>query len=182
MFALLVIDMQAGLFSPQTPRFDARGVVRRINELIRAARKSATPVVFVRHAGRPGESLEPGTPGWEILPDLDRADSDPVVDKAACDAFCRTNLHAVLQGLGASRLVLAGCCTDFCVDTTLRAAASLGYEVFAASDAHTTADRPHLDAEEVIRHHNWVWEELITPESAIRVLPTAKLLPLLEVR
>jgi hypothetical protein len=29
------------------------------------------------------------------------------------------------------------------------------------SDGHTVSDRPHLDAAAVIRHHHWVWSDLI---------------------
>jgi hypothetical protein len=31
MKAILIIDMQMGLFKPETPRYDAEGVVQRIN-------------------------------------------------------------------------------------------------------------------------------------------------------
>jgi hypothetical protein len=30
------------------------------------------------------------------------------------------------------------------------------------TDAHTLSDRPHLDALSVIRHHHWIWSNLIT--------------------
>lgn len=176
MLALLVIDMQVGLFTPDNPRFDADNVVSRINGLIQAVRLRGGAVIFVRHNGKPGEELEPGTPGWEFLPELEQRKTDSVVEKAACDSFCRTELEALLRGLGIDTLLITGCCTDFCVDTTLRAAVSLGFEVWAASDAHTTADRPHQDAAAVIRHHNWVWENLITPELPVRVTPAATLM------
>jgi hypothetical protein len=37
------------------------------------------------------------------------------------------------------------------------------------------SDRPHLDAPAVIRHHNWVWSDLLTNRS-IRVVTTDELL------
>ena len=64
-----------------------------------------------------------------------------------------------------ARLIITGCATDFCVDTTIRAAASRNFEVVVVEDGHTTADRPHVDALSVMRHHNWVWENLIHPRS-----------------
>ena len=51
-----------------------------------------------------------------------------------------------------------GSATDFCVDTTVRAAASRDYEVALIADGHTTRDRPHLEAAAIIQHHNWMWE------------------------
>jgi hypothetical protein len=32
------------------------------------------------------------------------------------------------------------------------------------TDGHTLNDRPHLDAVSVMRHHHWVWRNLITPK------------------
>ena len=66
---------------------------------------------------------------------------------------------------------MTGCATDFCVDTTVRAAASRDYEVVVVEDGHTTADRPHVDAVSVIRHHNWLWQNLIHPRVRIQVTP-----------
>jgi hypothetical protein len=40
---------------------------------------------------------------------------------------------------------------------------------------HTLHDRPHLDAVSVIRHHHWVWSELITRKS-IKLASTNELL------
>ena len=78
---------------------------------------------------------------------------------------------------GVTELIITGCATDFCVDTTVRAAGSHGYEVTVAGDAHTTRDRPHLSAVAVIQHHNYVWADLILPRGrTIRVVPTDQLI------
>jgi hypothetical protein len=45
----------------------------------------------------------------------------------------------------------------------------------AVADGHTLNDRPHLDAVGVIRHHNWVWSNLITQRS-IKVVEASELL------
>ena len=58
--ALLVIDMQVGLFGADTPRHDTEGIVGRINELARAVRRAGGVVVFVQHDGPPGDVFEPG--------------------------------------------------------------------------------------------------------------------------
>jgi nicotinamidase-related amidase len=82
----------------------------------------------------------------------------------------------VLEERGATELLMSGCATDFCVDTTIRAAASRDYEVTVVEDGHTTADRPHVDAVSVIRHHNWVWENLIHPKVRVRVRAASDLI------
>ena len=64
---------------------------------------------------------------------------------------------------------------DFCVDATVRSSVSHNHHVVVISDAHTLSDRPHLDAPTVIRHHNWVWANLITTRT-IRMATTSELL------
>jgi len=66
----------------------------------------------------------------------------------------------------ASRVILVGWATDFCVDGTVRGAVSRGFNVVVASDCHTLDDRPHMRARDVIAHHNWVWKNLITQGSS----------------
>jgi len=44
--------------------------------------------------------------------------------KEACDAFYKTDLSRILQDHDTRELIVTGCATDFCVDTTVRAAAS----------------------------------------------------------
>ena len=176
MLALLVIDMQRGLFEAPDSRHDEDGVVRRINCLAEVVRAAKGAVIYIQHEGPKGEPFEPGSAGWEFLPALGRANDDLIVRKRACDAFYETDLASVLESRGVEELLISGCATDFCVDTTLRAAASLNYLVCAVADGHTTADRPHLSAEAVIRHHNWVWAGLILPRSQVKVRTTAQLL------
>ncbi|MNE87205.1 Isochorismatase family protein [compost metagenome] len=75
------------------------------------------------------------------------------------------------------RLLISGCATDFCVDTTLRSAASKGFDVTVLTDAHTTADRPHLNAEQIIEHHHWMWQHLsLSKGRSVTLLTTDQLL------
>ena len=172
---LIVIDMQVGLFEA-APRHDAEHVVERINALSRTVRAVGCNVIFIQHDDEPGYLLEPGSEGWQILPALEREADDIVVRKKACDAFYETELQDVLDRYDPSPLIVTGCATDFCVDTSVRAAASRDFDVVVVEDGHTTADRPHLDAAAIIEHHNWLWKNLILPRSQVRVLPTQELL------
>lgn len=180
MTALLIIDMQCGSFTESTPRYDADGVVERINALAEQVRKDGGPVIFIQHAGPVGDTFEPGSDGWRILPGVEQREADPVVSKSTCDSFCDTDLQELLSAYGTTRIIITGCATDFCVDTTIRAAVSRHYEVVVAEDGHTTADRPHLDAATVIKHHNWIWRDLIHPKNRVEVLPTETILAQLQ--
>jgi nicotinamidase-related amidase len=48
--ALLVIDIQSGLFERATPIYNAEGVLENINLLINHTRISNVPVVFIQHS------------------------------------------------------------------------------------------------------------------------------------
>ena len=176
--ALLVIDMQVGLFTGDPPRHDADGVIRRVNEIARAVRTTGDIVIFIQHED--DGSLTPGSEGWQILPSLERVDTDLLLRKQACDSFYETDLPVVLEQHGVQEIIITGCATDFCVDTTIRAAASRNYEVVVVKDGHTTRDRPHLDAKSIIRHHNWMWENLILPRNEVKTLPAASVIEWLQ--
>jgi len=178
MRALLIVDMQVGLFEGDSPRYDADGVIQRINEIAKVVRATGGIVIFVQHEDNGG--LKPETEGWEILPALERMDTDLLLRKQACDSFYETNLPDLLEQYSVQEIIITGCATDFCVDTTIRAAASRNYEVVVVEDAHTTKDRPHLDAKSIIRHHNWMWANLILPRNEVTVLPASSVIDWLQ--
>ncbi len=161
--AVLVIDVQTGLFRAKPAPFQAEEVVARINSVTAKARRAGAPVIFIQHDGEPGgEDVVPFTVGWKFHPDLDVQPGDILIRKTTCDAFYGTNLERELRSRGISTLVLMGYATDFCMDTTLRSAASKDFKVMVIADAHTTSDNPVLKAELVRKHHNWAWANAIT--------------------
>jgi len=161
---LVVVDMQVGLLDG-APKHDLGGVIQRINALAAMARQHGGQVVWIRHCGKAGDGFEPGSKGWAFLPGLDRRPQDVVVEKTLNDSFAGTVLHDTLQRRPPDRLLIAGWATDSCVDSTVRSAISRDYNVVVVSDGHTLSDRPHLDAPTIIRHHNWVWSDLLTNRS-----------------
>ena len=174
MDALIVVDMQVGLLDGE-PKHDLRGVIARINRLAAKIRERGGAVIFIQHCGGKGDDFEPETPGWALLPELHRAPADIVVRKTLNDPFAGTDLTARLKEIAPDRILISGWATDFCVDATVRSAVSHHHDVVVVTDAHTLNDRPHLDAASVIRHHHWVWGNLITQRS-IRLARTDELL------
>jgi nicotinamidase-related amidase len=152
--ALIIIDVQNGLLADPSIVHDAYGVLDRISQLVSRARKEQVPVIFVQHEGGVGHPLEKPLEGWNIHTGTGYLNGDTIVEKRDCDAFQDTDLQARLDDLGIKTLVLAGMCSEYCVDTTCRRAYSLGYEIILASDAHTTLSKDHLSAEMIVRHHN----------------------------
>jgi len=173
MDVMIVVDMQAGLLAGP-PKHDLEGVIDRINRLAAMLRARGGKIIWIRHCGR-GDDFACGEPGWAFLPELDRKQADLVVEKTLNDPFAGSGLQTVLTQLAPERLLITGWATDFCVDSTVRSAVSHNHDVVVVSDGHTLSDRPHLDAPTVIRHHNWVWSDLIRNRS-IRLATTTELL------
>lgn len=171
---LVVIDMQKALFDE--PRFKQEYVISNINQLITATRTSGGKVIHVQHNGDATDGLEPFSVGWQIVDDIDQKSSDIYIHKTICDSFYETELANIIDSLNPEQVIFCGCATDFCVDTTIRSAVSHELPVTVASDAHTTANRPHLGAEVIIGHHNWMWENLIVSAGEIRVIETESIL------
>lgn len=161
--------MQKGSFTPETPRFDSDRVVQRINELAELFRELKYPVVFIQHDGTGTGAFEKNAADWEILDDLLLGANDLRIDKYANDVFYKSELHLRLKVLNVGELVITGCATDLCVESTIQAALTKDYEITVVEDGHTTAERPHLKAEEVIAHYNWVWRNMIPTKGQTKV-------------
>lgn len=171
---MLVVDMQNGLLKGP-PKHDLDGVVERINGLAAKVRANSGVVIFIQHCGPAGDDFEPESHGWMILPKLHREPGDGVIRKTLNDPFRGTALHQTLTETGPDRVLIAGWATDLCVDATIRSAVAHAYDIVVVSDCHTVSDRPHLDAASVIRHHHWVWSNLITPRS-LKIMSSLELL------
>ena len=169
--ALLIIDMQVGLLDGA---FEELRVIETVGNLLDEARAARLPVVHVQHDHLRYEPLMPGRATWRIHPRLAPVEGEPVVHKSASDAFYRTNLQSVLEAAGVDRLIVAGMQTEFCVDTTVRAASSRGFDVILVSDGHTTGDAA-LPADRIIEHHNQTLANLAQSDHPVRVLSYADL-------
>lgn len=151
--ALLVIDVQRGLFDEHPRPYEADDVVNRINTLAARARDAGVPVIFVHHESK-GGPLDYGSEGWQLDQRLRFQSGDITLRKTTPDSFLRTDLNALLATWQTGRLIVCGYASEFCVDTTVRRAAALGFSVVIASDAHTTHDRSHASAAAIRVHHN----------------------------
>jgi nicotinamidase-related amidase len=158
--ALIVIDVQNGVVAGNHER-DA--VVANVASLVEKARREEVPVVWVQHSDR---GLTRGSDEWQIVPELSRDDSEPLVEKNYLDSFEDTTLETVLSGLGIGRLVVAGAQTDACIRSTLHGALVRGYDAILVSDAHTTEDQTEWGApppDAVIAHTNLYWSGQTAP-------------------
>ena len=163
--ALLVIDVQHGLFRKSTPIFRAGPLLDTIDALIERARAAGALVVMVQHAS--DKVLPYGSPDWQLHPRLHPADVDLIVHKQHGNAFEDTPLHAELAGRGIGRLVLSGLVTHGCVRATCLGALALDYDVVLARDGHSSYSK---DAAKLIDE----WNRKLG-EAGAAVLPAAQI-------
>jgi ureidoacrylate peracid hydrolase len=165
--ALLVIDVQKdfcaidGVMSRDfgLDLSSVRAAIPRLNDVIRTARRSGVPVVWVREVFSPARMhdnqrlihgdertlrlIREGSDGVDwyegVVPP---APGEYVVTKWNYDAFQRPHLHRWLRRHGVTTVVLTGFTTNVCVETTGRHAYLLGYHVVTLADC-TGAPDPH---------------------------------------
>ncbi|MBI5258888.1 MAG: cysteine hydrolase [Burkholderiales bacterium] len=167
---LLVVDVQTALFEPEPRPGDAAAVIERINALAERARAAHVPVVYVQHE-REGSLLAHGSPGWALAPGLQPREGDARLRKTTPDSFLHTRLEPLLQEQDISHLVVCGYASEYCVDTTVRRAAALGYDVTLVADAHTTHDKPHASAALIRAHENATLPNLGSFGKRLQALP-----------
>ena len=142
-------------------------VIANINTLVDKARAEKVPVIWVQHNS---DELVPDTEGWKYVPELQRQESEPLIQKRYGDSFEDTNLEAELAKRGVGRLVVTGAQTDACIRSTIHGGFTRGYDVVLAGDAHTTDDYSEYGMpppDKVIAHMNgyWRWQDAARPHS-----------------
>ncbi|TDE14569.1 cysteine hydrolase family protein [Dyadobacter psychrotolerans] len=170
MKALLIIDMQKGSFTEETPRHQKDLVIERINNLSDLFRSLQYPVVIIQHDGTKEDCFIPGTDEWQLLDEIVTKPEDIFISKTANDSFYQTELDQLLKAKGINQITITGSATDFCVEATIQSALVKDYDLAVIGDGHTTADRTHLKAELLVEHYNWVWGNLSPTQGSIKVL------------
>lgn len=130
--ALLVVDVQVGVMRHA---WDAPRIVENIGAAVEKARRNGVPVIWVQHAD---DDLVADTPDWQIVPELLPAAGETRIHKQFNSSFEQTTLEETLAELGATRVVLAGAATNWCIRATAYGALDRGYDLTLLKDAHTT--------------------------------------------
>src|SRR5215468_11420470 len=176
--AVVVVDMQNAFASPRG-MLDLAGVdisgadevVRRISDLLEAARSAGVQVVYLQTGYKPdlsngggaaspnprketalrlmrarpelkGQLLVEGTWDFQIVEPLAPRDSDIVVLKARYSGFAGTQLDSVLRAREIRYLVFVGIATNVCVESTLRDAYFHEYWPILVTDGAMQAGPP----------------------------------------
>lgn len=147
--ALLVIDVQKGLFEKSTPIYKANELLENINSLIDRARVAGVPVFFIQHASP--KILDKGSDGWQLHPRIQPLPDELIIHKLHGNAFEGTNLQQELSKRKVKALVVTGLVTHGCVKATCLGALDLGYKLILVSDSHSSYSK---DAAQMIEKWN----------------------------
>ena len=173
-FGLLVVDMQNGFVS-KGGSYDLLGmntesyrkIIPKTRELIDYCRAEGIPVFYTEAIREPSgidlltrvhrllpvtreERLKVpicvrGTWDAKTIDEIKPEDSDHVVIKRRDSAFQDTELRVWLQSEGINTLIICGVDTSICVETSLRDAFNIGYDVILISDATASGINKHYE-------------------------------------
>ena len=170
MFASLGIDLS--MYKESRPKLAA---------LLAAARRAGTTVIHLQNTALPGRMSDspaqirfnlrmhkdarknqpplrytlPGTPGHEFASEFTPLESEVVVRKYRSSGFWGTNLDMILRSNGIKTVVVGGCTTEGCVESTARDAMFNDYYVVIPEDCVASDDRSQHDASMLLMRHRF---------------------------
>ena len=110
-----------------------------------------------------------GTPGQEIIAELAPEPGDLVIRKYRSSAFWGTNLDLLLRSNGIETVIVTGCTTEGCVESTARDAMFNDYYVVLPEDCVASDDPHQHEASLFLMRHRFdvvssndilaIWEE-----------------------
>ena len=144
--ALLVIDMIIEFVYGSLSIKDAEKIIPNIKRLMKLARDKKYPIIFANdahEAGDPeldvwGPHAVKGSDSAKVIPDLEVAEEDYVIEKKTYSAFYNTQLEGILRLSEVDTVILTGVATSICVQHTAADAFYRGLKIIVVSDA--TAD------------------------------------------
>ena len=154
MYALLILDIQVGLVHGPEKPWRCEALLQTVNTLMDKARSAGAPIFLARHIGPAGSPIEPGSPLTEVAQELKLLGDEVVFEKQRPNAFEMTDLADNLRSRGVTGVVITGMKTQYCVDSTCRAARDLGFDAVLIADGHTCSDTPVMKAQDIVAHHN----------------------------
>ena len=136
--ALVVVDVQNAFVSGVEAVPGHARLLAAVATLLKNARASGVPVIFIQNDGPVGAVDEPGTSGWQLH--FSPLPGEHVVRKQVDDGFDGTDLNDLLVAAGVETVVICGMLSEMCLAATARTAMAIGYGVILPHDGHATYD------------------------------------------
>ncbi len=135
---VIILDMARGYgWGPGSFGYDMVARVRRLKD---AAHAANVQVIHVNSLRRPTDNLPEasqmmaGTPGLEVIPELQPIDHDILIYKRFRSGFSQNDLDYTLRTMGCDLVIIAGASTDNTVLWTAADASECRYEVVVVED------------------------------------------------
>jgi nicotinamidase-related amidase len=155
-------------------------MIPRLARLIEGARAADVPIVYIQMTTLPNRAIESpaqirfnrrmhlatnggepltytadGSEGQGIIDELAPHDGDLIVKKYRSSGFWGTNLDMLLRSNGIQSVVITGCTTEGCVESTARDAMFNDYYVVVAEDCVASDDSKQHDASLFLMRHRF---------------------------
>ncbi|MDB5487623.1 MAG: Isochorismatase [Reyranella sp.] len=192
--ALLVIDMQTGFMTPGTPPevVGAVSVIPNINRISAACRKAGALNVFIQNSineeskkswsnffdafwteeKRAGmyDTFTVGQPGHTLHRDIHVETGDMHINKFRFGTFVEgsSDLHPKLQAKGIDTVIITGCATNICCESTARDAMMMNYKVLFVSDG--TATHSDLEHNSTLNAMMLTFADVVTTDDVVKLL------------
>src|SRR5262245_55576249 len=153
----------------------------RLASLLAAARRGGTMVIHLQNTALPDRMSDspaqirfnlrmhkdarrnqpslrytiPGTPGHEFAKEFAPIENELVVRRYRSSGFWGTNLDMLLRSNGIKTVVVGGCTTEGCVESTARDAMFNDFYVVIAEDCVASDDRAQHDASMLLMRHRF---------------------------
>ncbi|WP_105037029.1 cysteine hydrolase family protein [Cryobacterium aureum] len=153
----------------------------RLHELLKSSRENGVLVIHIQNTSLPGRASDspaqirfnqrmhssdisraepliytrPGTPGFDFVEELLPIGDELVVRKYRSSAFWGTNLDLLLRSNGIETVIVTGCTTEGCVESTARDAMFANYYVVLATDCVASDDPEQHDASMLLMRHRF---------------------------
>ena len=157
--ALVLVDLENDFLSEEgvlhgavKDSLNANETIRNLNRTLQAARKKGMKIIFtsmsfsndyremgerpygILAAVKESAAFKRGSWGADIAESIDVEKDDIVIQKSTMCAFKQTELKEVLAKTGVETIVFGGLVTDLCLETSMRSAYDMGYEVISLVD------------------------------------------------
>ena len=143
MKALIIVDMLKDFVTGELANPRAQRIIPPLERLLAHARGAGWVVVFSNDAHRPddpelkvwGEHAMEGTPGAEVIAELEPHEGDIISPKRHYGAFDETGLAEALRSRGVEEVVITGQHTHICVRHSSYGALKAGFDITIPRDA-----------------------------------------------
>ena len=167
---VVVMDTQKGLVVDELYNYE--NFMKNVAKIIEVARENNVEVLYVQHDN--GAVLVPGNELYEIADEFKPNPGEKTFVKHEGSCFSNKEFREYLESVKEDTLMIMGLISNYCVDTTVKAAHERGYKVVIPAETNSAFDNDYFDAETAYKYCNEdVWPEIadcVTMEDAIAML------------